>query len=156
MRFLPLFLLLVLTLSLSGCVSMQKESLEPQNLEPSAMLRFTDLPVPAGFKILPEKSFILESGGMRAGILRYTGKADAQSAVLFYKNQMPIYNWALLSVLEYGQRMLNFERENESCVITISQVGSRVELIISLAPKSPIPLSGKEKTEEATKQPKRK
>ena len=153
MKLLPLSLILIVfVFGLSGCVSVQKGPISLQSLEPSAALRFSDIPVPSGFKILPKESFILESGGVRAGILKYTGKADAQSVVLFYRNQMPVYNWALLNVLEYGDRMLNFERENESCVITIKSVGVRVELTLSLAPKSPMPVSHKERTEEVSKQ----
>jgi hypothetical protein len=141
MRPVSLFLILLFALSLGicGCVTVQQQPFEVKSLEPSAALRFSDIPVPSGFKILPKESFILESGGVRAGILKYTGKADAQSVVLFYRNQMPIYNWALLNVLEYGDHMLNFERENESCVITIKPAGGRAELVVSLAPKSPLP-----------------
>ncbi len=143
MKLLPLFLtllLVILGINLTGCVSVPKEPVGVQSLEPSAALRFSDIPVPAGFKILPKESFILESGGVRAGILKYTGKADAQSVVLFYRKQMPIYNWALLNVLEHGDHMLNFERENESCVITIKPAGGRAKLVVSLAPKSSIPI----------------
>ena len=137
MKWLPIFL--VVALGLSGCVSMQEQSAGLQNLEPSLSLRFNDVPYPSGFKVLSDKSFILESGGVRAGILRYTGRADVESVTRFYKNQMSIYNWALLNVLEFGDRMLNFERENEGCVVTIKPMGGRVEVSISLAPKSPIP-----------------
>lgn len=138
---LSLFLILsilLITLIFSGCVTVQKETFQTQDLEPSTMLRFSDIPYPSGFKILPEKSFILESGRVRAGILRYTGRANIEDVFVFYKAQMSIYNWALLNVLEYGDRMLNFERENESCVVTIKPKGDRVEISVSLAPKSPI------------------
>ena len=139
--FLCLSLLLVFTLSVSGCVSVQKSiDLTPQSLESSLMPRFNDIPHPMGFSILPEKSFAFESGGVRAGKLKYTGKADAVDVVSFYKNQMPIYNWALLNIIQYGEYMLNFERENEGCVIIIKPIGNRVEISISLAPKYPIPL----------------
>ncbi len=147
MRSLPVFLILpiiLMTLGFSGCVTVQRETMEIQSLEPSAMLRFSDVPVPYGFKILPEKSFILESGGVRAGILKYTGRANVEDVVHFYKTQMAIYNWALLNVLEYGERMLNFERENEGCVVTVKSKGKRVVICVSLAPKSPIPVPKKE------------
>ncbi len=146
MRALMLFLVSsVFVLGLSGCATMsggaQSEYLA---LEPSTMFRFEDIPHPAGFKLLTDKSFILESGDMRAGILNYTGKADPESVVMFYKSQMPIYNWALLNTLEYGEHMLNFERQNESCVVTVKSKGRRINITISLAPKSPVPLPEKE------------
>lgn len=137
---LVLLLLSVLTLGVSGCVSLQKgESAVIGGLQPAAALRFIDIPYPAGFRVLVDKSFILESGGVRAGILRYTGRADMQNIVMFYKTQMPVHNWALLNVLEYAGSMLNFERENESCVVSIEQKGKRLQISITLAPKSPMP-----------------
>jgi len=144
----PLILSLILSviiLNLSGCVSTQRELSVARDLRPSEILKFHDVPIPVGFKILPEKSFILESAGMRAGVLKYIGKAKVENVVNFYKKQMPVYNWALLNVLEYGERMLNYERENEGCVISIKPRGSRVDISISLAPKSPIP-APKQKT----------
>jgi hypothetical protein len=127
---------------------MQRQAPGMQELESSAMLRFNDIPYPAGFKILADRSFILESGGVRAGVLRYTGKADAESVVCFYKTRMPSYNWALLNVLEFGDRMLNFERQNESCVVTIKSKGKGVEISVSLAPKSPMPVPTQKKEEK--------
>ena len=158
MRLLPLSLILfVFIFCLSGCAGVQRQAPGAQGLQASAMLRFSDVPYPAGFKILAEKSFILESGKVRAGVLKYTGRGNVEDVVLFYKTRMPTYNWALLNILEYGERMLNFERENEGCVITIKQIGSRVEISVSLAPKSPI-FAPKKKTvrEEPPKVEKRK
>jgi len=106
------------------------------SLESSKALRFSDIPYPIGFKVLKDKSFILETDEVRAGRLFYRGKADVESVVLFYKSQMPIYNWALLNILEYGEHMLNFERENESCIVAITSRGAMVDISISLAPKS--------------------
>jgi hypothetical protein len=61
---------------------------------------------------------------------------------------MPSYNWALLNVLEFGDRMLNFERQNESCVVTIKSKGKGVEISVSLAPKSPMPVPTHKKEEK--------
>ena len=155
-----LALLFILSLGLSGCVTVQSEVMQPEdtpNLEPSVMVKFSDVPTPTGFRLLSEKSFVLESGGVRAGVLRYVGKANLESITAFYKNQMQMYNWALLNVLEYGDRMLNFERENESCVVTVEPKGSKIEIAVSLAPKSPIAVSVRKietETVKSTKQTK--
>ena len=139
MRYIVLSVILLFSgLSLSGCLAMRQAGLEPQYLEPSQKLRFDDIPYPSGFRVLADKSFILESGGVRAGMLKYAGRARVEEVVSFYKSQMPRHNWALLNVLEYGDHMLNFERENESCVITLRARGRRVDIAVSLAPKSPM------------------
>ena len=141
---LHLALLFVLILSLSGCVvTPQKETTVIQGLKPQSTLSFSDVPTPAGFEILPQESFILKSEGTRAGLLKYTGEAELKDVVYFYKNRMSAYNWDLLNVVEYGDLMLNFERENESCVITLKQKGTNIEILVSLSPEPPVSVSGK-------------
>lgn len=124
---------------LSGCAgappkdaSLRNESL----LEPQSILKFSDIPVPAGFKFQAEESYSFESAGVRVGVLKYQGKADIEQVVNFYKDQMPLYNWQLLNAMEYGQRLLNFERELDSCIITLTSKGRAVSVIVSLGPKS--------------------
>ena len=145
-------LLFALVLSLPGCVTVQEQTTQIKSfsLKPARLLRFSDVPSPEGFELISEQSFILESGGVRAGILKYTGKANSQEVVLFYKNQMPMYNWALLSILEHGDHLLNFERENESCIVAIRPRGrNRADVSVSLAPKAPI-RSPRKKAERKT------
>jgi hypothetical protein len=102
------------------------------------MLKFTDLPIPIGFKMLAEDSYSFESSGMRVGLLRYKGKATLEQVVNFYKEQMPMYSWALLNITEYGDCIMNFERESESCIISISPKGSSATISFALGPKSQV------------------
>jgi len=98
--------------------------------------KFSDIPVPVGLKALPEASYSFQSSGVRVGVLKYRGKGDADQIINFYKEQMPMYNWNLVNVIEFGQRLLNFEREGESCIITLQPKGSNVTVTISVGPKS--------------------
>ncbi|MFH1397497.1 MAG: hypothetical protein ABIH27_02975 [Candidatus Omnitrophota bacterium] len=116
-------------------------------LEPSALLKFNDIPIPTGFKNLPLDSYSFESAGVRVGLLKYQGKADPAQVVNFYKEQMTMYNWNLLNAVEYGEKILNFDRESESCIITISGKGNNVGITICLGPKSQ-PLSTKRSSRE--------
>ena len=70
------------------------------------------------------------------GVLRYKGKANPDQVVGFYKEQMAMNNWHLLNVIEYGERILNFERESETCIVNLSGSGNSVNLTVSLGPKS--------------------
>ena len=129
-------------IALSGCALLQKKSKAPEGptlLEPQAILKFGDVPVPVGFKLLAQDSFAFESAGVRTCLLRYRGKANPDQVVNFYKEQMPMYNWALLNVIEYGERMMNFERENETCIIGLLTKGNTVTITVSLGPKPQIP-----------------
>ncbi|MEK6727768.1 MAG: hypothetical protein AABY28_03725 [Candidatus Omnitrophota bacterium] len=107
-------------------------------LEPSGIFKFSDVPIPIGFKPLPQSSYSFESSGVRVGLLKYQGKVNPDRIVNFYKEQMPMYNWMLLNVVEYGQRLMNFERETETCIISMDPKGSSTILTISLGPKAQI------------------
>jgi hypothetical protein len=125
---------------LSGCSTAgNKDSLTGNSLlEPAAMLKFSDVPVPAGFKLLPQNSYSFQSSGVRVGVLKYRGTADPDLVVNFYKEQMSMSNWHLLNVVEYGERILNFDRETETCIISMICKGRSITLTISVGPKSQI------------------
>ncbi len=137
---LSIFYLLLTTVFL-GCAGMQKQVPPLKNealLEPQAAMKFSDIPIPVGFQPLAQDSYTFESSGVRVAILRYRGKASVGQVVNFYKEQMPLYNWDLLNVIEYGEHLLNFEREQETCIINLSPKGNNIALTISLGPKSGI------------------
>jgi len=124
----------LLTASILGCVTSSDSRLEPQSV-----LKFTDLPIPVGLKALPQKSYSFENAGVRVAVLKYQGKSNIDKVINFYKEQMPMYNWNLINIIEYGQRLLNFERDNETCIITMQTAGlwnEDVLVTISLGPKS--------------------
>jgi len=131
----------LLTTALTGCstLSGNKDTTNPGSLAPQAILKFADVPVPVGLKSLPEQSYSFESSGVRVGVLKYRGKNNPDQIINFYKEQMPMYNWNLINIIEYGQRLLNFERENETCIITLQPMGwGNLMVTISLGPKSQI------------------
>ena len=124
----------IFTTTLIGCSTISDSRLEPQ-----AILKFTDLPVPVGLKPLPQISYSFQNDGVRVAVLKYQGKENLDRVINFYKEQMPMYNWNLINIIEYGQRLLNFEKDNESCIITVQVAGFWNEdalVIISLGPKS--------------------
>ena len=126
---------------LCGCARFARKDTIPGNkslLEPEAMLKFSDIPIPEGFKLLAEDSYTFESAGVRVGILEYQGKAKVEQVVNFYKDQMPLYNWNLLNVIEYGERLLNFEREQETCIVRLLPKGNNITIAIALGPKAGI------------------
>jgi len=127
---------------LSGCTTTSdkdKGILNQDLLEPQAIMKFADIPVPAGFVFRPQDSYAFESSGVRVGLLKYKGKAKIEQVATFYKDQMPIYNWNLLNIVEYGDRLLNFDRDSESCIINLLPRGRNVLITITVGPKSQIP-----------------
>jgi len=108
-------------------------------LEVATLLKFDDVPVPAGFKFLPTDSFAFQNDIFRVALLRYTGKGSAEQVVKFYKDQMPLYRWECINKVEYGIRTLNFQRSDETCTIIIDTKGSKSNISISVAPKASEP-----------------
>lgn len=138
---------MLLTASLTGCAGVNRDakSNSVNILEPQANFKFSDIPVPAGFSLLPLESYSFQSAGIRVGLLKYQGKAEADRVVNFYKEQMAMYNWSLINVIEYGQRLMNFEREGELCNISLLPKGSATQITIALGPKSTSPAKKAEK-----------
>ncbi len=142
MKILNYFLFYTILIFLTGCAtgssSQQDTKLEPQEqakLSTADILKFEDVPVPVNFKLLVNESFIFENSYSRIGILKYTGRATPERVVEFYKDEMPLHNWNLVNILEYGRRILNYEKPQESCIITVEASVSKTTVVISVAPK---------------------
>lgn len=142
------FLIFILLFSLAGCATI-KEKVHPESrlaeeeevytpitLPATEKLRFHDIPVPKGFKLVSSKSFIFQTEDTRVALLKYIGRAKLHNIVEFYKEQMSFYNWSLLNVVEYGKSVLNFERRGQTCIVTIESQGLRKAITISVAPKA--------------------
>ena len=133
------FVLISIIFLLAGCTIYSRDpgiSNNPNLLEPQTNIKFSDVPVPGGFKLLTQESYSFEAGGVRVGLLKYHGKADVDQVINFYKEQMAMYNWELLNVVEFGQRLMNFDRESESCIISLSPKGKNITITISVGPKT--------------------
>jgi hypothetical protein len=127
---------LVFMTTITGCASMMQSNAD-KALEPAATLRFSDIPVPSGFKLLTLQSYSFENAGVRVAFLKYKGRGSLDQVLNFYKEQMPLSKWDLLNISEFGSRLLNFERDNETCIITMqaSQFGGTL-ISVSVGPKS--------------------
>ena len=136
------FLIPLLALAAGGCATTgQGSSAVEKNLAVSPLLRFDDIPVPAGFSQLPKESFIFQTESVRAGVLRYEGKAGGESVMRFYKQQMPAYNWQPVNTIEFGLKQLTFEKPGQSCIVVIEGAGAKSTVTISVGPKSEKPKS---------------
>jgi len=107
-----------------------------KQLQVAADLRIDDVPVPVGFKLDAGDSFAFQNDYTRVGLLKYSGRANITEVINFYKEQMPLYNWILVNLVEYERSMLNFEKDNQSCIITCEGGMRKTVLTISTAPKS--------------------
>lgn len=130
--------LLILVALLAGCAtsSDRYRAEDMTSLEVAAVLKFSDLPIPNGFNLLANESFAFQNNELRIALLKYTGKGSAENIASFFKEQMPLYSWEIINIVEYGNNVLNFQRRDEICTITVTPQGSRSQLVISVAPRA--------------------
>ncbi len=125
-----------------GCASTSggtRANAPAKELGVATALKFEDVPVPAGFRMIPDQSFSFQNELTRVGILRYAGRANAQRVIQFYKDQMPLYNWQFVNMIEYDRSLLNFEKTDQTCTITVEAGVTKTVLAIAVAPRgSPV------------------
>lgn len=103
----------------------------------ASTLRFDDIPVPAGFVSISAESFIYQTENIRAGLMRYEGASSPEAMAQFYKEQMPVYNWQPVNIIEFGKKQLSFEKAGQSCIVMIEGFkNGRSIITISIGPKS--------------------
>ena len=81
--------------------------------------RFEDIPLPSGLNLNRKESFIYETKATKTGLLVYEGKGEMEKLANFFKQQMPNYQWRLVSNFELNNVMLTFIKEGWSSVIYI-------------------------------------
>lgn len=135
-----ILILIVFMVFVTGCATLQRvfpRRVREEALEVAPLLRFSDIPIPVRFKILYEDSYSFQTDRVRVALLRYTGRQTPESVRQFYKDNMSLYNWTLINIIEHDRIiMLNFEKENESCIITIERARARTNITIALSPKA--------------------
>lgn len=83
-----------------------------------------DVPVPMGFKLDESHSRNFAAGGARYVDHLYKGKADKFAVARFYKRQMPVVRWVLVTdMFVQGENIMDFEKDTERCRIVVTQGG---------------------------------
>lgn len=108
-----------------------------KSLVVASSLRFDDVPIPSGFVSIPTESFIYQTENIRAGLMRYEGRSSPEAVMQFYKEQMPVYNWQSVNIIEFEKKQLSFEKTGQSCIVIIEGFKNGKSIItISIGPKS--------------------
>ncbi len=117
----------------SGSTQLETESKENTDQRSEVAYRFTDIPVPAKFKLLREKSFIYQAGTIKAGIVTYTGWSKLETLIDFYKKEMPSFDWEIVNIFEHENVTLLYAKEGWNCTVRIYSKnlgGSKIEILI--------------------------
>ena len=93
-----------------------------------------DMPVPLGFSLREGKSRNFSAAGARYVDHVYTGSADKFAVARFYKRQMPINRWALVTdMFVQGDITLDFEKDTERCRVTVTEGGLFNSTVVKVA-----------------------
>jgi len=96
---------------------------------------FEDIPLPPGMTLNRKESFIYETRATKTGFLIYEGRGEMEKLSNFFKQQMPKYEWRLVSNFELHNVMLTFIKEGWSSIIYIlPQEGEMRRLEIRVGP----------------------
>ena len=109
---------------------------EPEAKQPIATsYRFEDIPLPPGMTLNQKESFVYEARATKTGVLIYEGRGEMEKLSNFFKQQMPKYEWRLVSNFELHNVMLTFIKEGWSSIIYIlPQEGEMRRLEIRVGP----------------------
>lgn len=105
----------------------------------------SDIPLPAGFRIVDEASEDRSTGVSRLYLRHvYRGQADKHAVRNFYREQMPLARWVKASDGNVGGRItMRFEKGHESCTIEIRDVDgglrdvTEIQVLVSQEQRGP-------------------
>lgn len=94
------------------------------------------IPLPAGFRLVPDRSIIRSSGQYRYANCEYTGDTPPETVFRFFKENMPTAGFKLRQWgLQGGEYVLEFEGHSERSTVRFKQDKFRkTKLIIDVSP----------------------
>lgn len=120
-------------LSAAGCESSGRN--EPTTAVRDAALK--DIPKPAGYQLVNERSVLRQSGQIRAGQVEYEGKTPRDALKRFYEEYMPSAGFTLRELsLDRGVYNMRFESDREVCNVRITEQRAGASTVtVEIGPK---------------------
>lgn len=97
---------------------------------------FDDILVPRDMRLRPRDSFVVETPGVKAGILVFRGRVDAVSLTSFFTNNMLKDGWQMSSTFRYQRTIMVFTKPDRDCIIRIQDGRFTTDMEIWIAPKT--------------------
>lgn len=94
-----------------------------------------NLPLPVGFRMVPERSVARTSGRMRVAQCEFEGKYTPEEVTRFYLDYMPSATFILKQKrFDNGEYNLRFESETEECNIRTRRGKTATVLVVDIGP----------------------
>ena len=127
--------------ALAGAGCSGSREAQTAHLSPSPKPYESDIPIPQGFMIV-EQAMEDHSTGQARTYLRhsYVGPEDKFAVRNFYREQMPLCRWALVSDSAIkGNFSMRFAKANEACVVNIEDngrtLGKKTTIQVMISPE---------------------
>jgi len=125
-----LWLLIILSATWMGCSTTVKERQQgqPAGVTGEATSEegmgkyyyFDDVRVPSELNYKPDKSFVYETPGFKAGILVFSKwRLDVDSLMDFFNYEMGKDNWKAVNSFKGKESILNFSKPDKTCTIKV-------------------------------------
>ena len=86
---------------------------------------FADLPVPPGFELESDESFVFLQGSIRSADLNYVGDAPVSELIRFYQDEMPPLGWHFVRLTGINMKTLSYSNGIEICEIIFERHSER-------------------------------
>lgn len=128
----PMVLILSCFLCLPGCSTSGSQAPPPNPVAQSSpapaptpgmprpqFLDFPDIPIPSELKVVPDDSYVFQSGAFKTGLLTLKGRVDINSVINFFQTAMPRENWKAKGGFRYRRSILVFDKPDKTCIINL-------------------------------------
>jgi len=127
---------------LTGCSGLGGGSSSPgvSTGPPASPVQHTmlqNIPLPVGFRLVPERSVARESGQFRVAQCEFEGGTNPDAVTRFYIEYMPTAKFTLRQKrFDSGEYLLRFESDAEECNVRVRPKSSGSTLVIDIGPIS--------------------
>ena len=131
--------LLVWAALVSGCDSFGGTQIGGGTAAGSRAVRnpiLTDIPMPAGFKLVDDRSMKRASGKHRWANLQFAGPESRDAVYSFYLEYMPSAGFSLRQeTFVAGEYRLRFESSAEECVVRVRRERANTVVVLDIGPR---------------------
>lgn len=111
----------LMLLMIASCAMFEKGPAKPETVPKRLpdVREFDDVMIPREMDIDKDGSAIYRREGMSAGLLRLSGRIEANSLMRYFRTNMANEGWRLLTQFRSPQSLMLFQKDNRMAVIAV-------------------------------------
>ena len=100
-------------------------------------LQFSNIPIPSGFTLDREKTFIYESGSgnVKVGRLHFSVWNPVEEVVEYFRNEMGQKGWRPIRIIEHKVTVMMYETDTELATVIVQPSLGKTQIEIQVGPK---------------------